>query len=367
MIIRNHQNTVKKHDCVNILDFNLGPYMRTLKYMVLALFFILLVAIVVGFFLPSKVLMQRSILIERSPEKIFNVINSLKNFNNWSPWVDKDITANYTFSGPNVGVGSKMIWDGNNQVGQGSQEIIESVENDYVKTELYFDTSQQPAMATISLKSEQNNTRVNWIFENDAGGNLLARYFGLAIEDLLAPDYEKGLANLKRYVENLPRYDYSNITIIEVPIQKIYQIEAQSERQPDKISAQIADSFSAITTFLRENNIPMNGSPKIINKSNKDNNYKENGYQFIAAIAVDNNDLVDQSGVVIASIMPHGKSIKMIHKGAYESLADSYELLNAYIYENKLSINGSSWEDYVAGPSIVEDSELITHIYQPIN
>ncbi len=362
MIIRNHENSFKNHDCVNILHFILGRFMRTLKYMVLALIFLVLAALVVGFFLPSKIEMQRSITIERSSEKIYTVINSLKNFNNWSPWVEKDSKANYTYSGPDVGVGSKMTWEGNSQVGKGSQEILESVANEVVITELYFGKSQQPAKATLSLISEQNKTKVTWKFESDAGGDILARYFGLAIEDLLAPDYEKGLANLKQYVESLPLYDYSSISVVQAPIQKTYQVEGQSNMEQQQMSAAIAASYAKIVAFLTANNILMNGSPKIINKK-----YEDNVYQFIAAIPVDNNELTDESGVVIASTMPQGKSIKIIHKGGYDSLADSYKLMNAYIYENKLTIKGSTWEDYITDPSMVEVAELITHIYQPIN
>jgi effector-binding domain-containing protein len=346
----------------NIPHFNLGLSMRTLKYMVLALIFILFAAIIVGFFLPSKVNMQRSILIDRSPEKIFNVVNSLSNFNNWSPWVDKDKNADYSFSGPKFGVGSKMVWEGNSQVGQGSQEIVESSKNNTVKTKLFFSNSHKPAYATISLTPDQDKTKVSWMFENDAGNDLLARYFGLAIEDLLAPDYEKGLANLKIYVESLPLYDYSNISIINVPTQKVYQIEAQSDMQQNNMSEKIADSYATIINFLTLNNIEMNGSPKIINLK-----YQDNEYKFIAAIPVDNNEVLDESGVIVSSVMPQGKSIKLIHKGSYEKLVESYDILNAYIFENKISINGSSWEDYVVDPSLANDSELITHIYQPIN
>jgi effector-binding domain-containing protein len=361
MINRNHQFSLKINDCVNILHFSLGPIMRTLKYMVLALIFLLLLATVIGFLLPSKVEMQRSVSIERSPEKIFTVLNSLKNFNNWSPWAEKDEQARFTFSGPDYGVGSKMTWQGNNQIGQGYQEIIESVENDFVKSKIFFGTSSQPALATLSLNLENDKTIVTWKFENDAGNNLLARYFGLATEDLLAPDYEKGLNKLKIYVESMPLFEYSNISVIEAPLQKVYQVVGQSSMEQAQMSAAIAKSYAKIVSFLSEKNIAMNGSPKIINKK-----YQDNTYQFIAAIPVDNNDISDDSDEVFASNMPQGKVIKLIHKGGYDGLAESYKKLNAFIYEKKLIVNGSSWEDYVTDPSLVEDSDLITHIFQPI-
>ncbi|VAW34804.1 hypothetical protein MNBD_GAMMA01-1167, partial [hydrothermal vent metagenome] len=80
----------------------------------------------------------------------------------------------------------------------------ESENNSYIKTKLFFGKSEHPAYATISLDSKDNGTKVSWVFENDFGYNIFYRYFGLVLEDMIAPDYEKGLQNLKRYVESLP-------------------------------------------------------------------------------------------------------------------------------------------------------------------
>jgi len=175
--------------------------MRTLRYLVLAFLFLILVTAVVGFFLPAKVHLERSIIIKSEPHKVFKVINSLSNFNHWSPWFKKDIKAKYSLSGPVAGVGSKISWIGNNNVGNGSNEIIESVENKYIKTKFLFGKSDQPALSTISLSLETEGTKVTWAFDNDFGYNVFYRYFGFWLEDMIAPDYERGLANLKIYLE----------------------------------------------------------------------------------------------------------------------------------------------------------------------
>ncbi|HHL31304.1 MAG TPA: hypothetical protein ENJ41_01875, partial [Oceanospirillales bacterium] len=185
--------------------------MRTLRYLVLALLFLLLVVVTVGFFLPSKVHMQRNIAINRDKASIFAVINSLENFNHWSPWYQYDINAEYILSGAKAGVGSKLSWQGNDKVGTGSNEIIESVLDDHIKTKFYFGKSENPAYSIISITEKNNHSEVTWAFESDFGYNVFYRYFGLVLEDMIAPDYERGLTNLKKYVESLPLFDYSNI------------------------------------------------------------------------------------------------------------------------------------------------------------
>ena len=189
--------------------------MRILRYMVLALMFLLLVVVVVGFFLPAKVHLERSIIINQNPNNVFKVINSLSNFNKWSPWYEYDVNATYTLTGPESGTGSKLSWQGNNKIGKGSNEIIESIPNEYIRTKFYFGKSENPALSKISVTSAENGTKVTWAFENDFGYNVFYRYFGLVLEDMIAPDYERGLKKLKEYLESKPPLSSFPISVNE--------------------------------------------------------------------------------------------------------------------------------------------------------
>lgn len=335
--------------------------MRTLRYIVLALLFLLVVTVVIGFFLPAKVHLERSVVINREAAKIFQVINSLENFNKWSPWFENDIHAQYTLSGSKSGVSSKLSWVGNDMVGSGSNEIIDSQENAFIKTQFFFGKSDQPAFSTISLTPENGATKVTWAFDNNFGYNIFYRYFGLVIEDMIAPDYEKGMGNLKQYVESLPIYDYSNISTATVEAELIYTFEQETSMDHNEITKSIGNAYGKIMAFITVNNIIMSGSPKIINK-----NYNDKTYQFIAAIPVENNDLSDEDNEILASSTYHGQVIKLVHKGSYKNFNQSYTILDAYMQQNNLEKNGNSWEDFVTDPGNVSETELITHIYQPI-
>ncbi len=337
-------------------------HMKTLRYIVLALFFLLLVAVVVGFFLPSKVHLQRSVVINRDPATIFKVINSLHNFNKWSPWYDLDRNASYQLTGKKSGVGSKLTWSGNEKVGTGSNEIIESVKNSHIKTIMYFGKSDAPAYSILTLTSDgENKTKVTWAFENDFGMNIFYRYFGLVIEDMIAPDYERGLQKLKKHVEALPFYDYSAISTVTTEAQNIYTYASSANRKEDNISEKIGQAYAKIIAFLTKNAIAMNGTPKIINKK-----FDADSFEFIAAIPVVATEIVDETGEIKAAQTYAGKALKIIHQGSYKNFKQSYTILNAYIAQNKLQKNGHSWEDYLSDPSTTAQDQLITHIYQPI-
>ena len=335
--------------------------MRTLRYLVLAMLFLLFVVIIIGFFLPAKVQLHRSIEINRSPETVFQVVNSLSNFNKWSPWYEKDVNASYTISGSPTGVGSKLSWQGNKNVGAGSNEIIESKINTHIKSELFFGKDEHPAYATLSLKETNNATLVTWTLENDFGFNVFYRYFGFVLEDMIAPDYEKGLSNLKSYVEALPLYDYSDIETINTSAELVYAIESKTSLKHEEITESIGAAFGEIMGFLTTNNIKQDGSPKIISLGTSDKHF-----QFLAAIPVNNVEFIDETSQIKALSMYEGKAIKMTHKGSYRDFKESYDMIYAYMAQNNLSKNGNPWEDFVTDPGFVKEADLITHIYQPV-
>ena len=327
----------------------------------MALMFLFVVVIIVGFFLPSKVRLERSIEINRNAPVVFNVINALNNFNKWSPWYKLDVNAEYVVTGPQSGVGSKITWQGNDKVGKGSNEIIESQENALIKTKFFFGKNEQPAYSTLSLSEKDHITTVTWAFENDFGYNVFYRYFGLVLEDMIAPDYEKGLKNLKAHVESLPLYDYSHISIVETPPAAVYTVARQVQLGSQNITKEIANAYGEIVAFLTKNNIAIQGPPKIITQDSKND-----AFSFLAAIPVQNIVISDPSGSIQSQQMYQGKAIMLVHKGSYADFKQQYKIINAYISQSRLQINGQAWEDFITDPGVVKEQDLITHIYQPI-
>ena len=56
------------------------------------------------------------------------------------------------------------------------------------------------ATAGVTLAPEGAGTKVTWDFDSKLNG-IMERWFGLMFERWIGPDYEKGLANLKAFVE----------------------------------------------------------------------------------------------------------------------------------------------------------------------
>ena len=157
---------------------------------------------VIGLFLPKIARVERSITIAASPEAVYELVDGFRRFNEWSPWARLDPATKYTFSGPERGVGARMEWSSDNpDVGAGSQQIIAVEPGRAVTSTLDFGMDN-PTTSKMVLLPDGAATRATWTLETDLSGSLVGRYFGLALDRMVGPDYEKGLAQLKALAES---------------------------------------------------------------------------------------------------------------------------------------------------------------------
>ena len=177
--------------------------------MLIALYIVLgvlgIITIVIPLFLPSKAHLERSIEINANQQKIFETLSSFKNWENWSPWQEKDPEMKHSYLGVPGQVGHSFSWEGHpKKVGKGMLRIIEVKPYSLLKTELQFGKNPNFSPCAFILKANDNTTvNITWTFDADFGYKLPARYFGLLMEKFLGPDYEKGLENLKNYCEKI--------------------------------------------------------------------------------------------------------------------------------------------------------------------
>lgn len=177
--------------------------MKLLKATAIVLVILIGAFLIGGMLLSGEASMERSIVINAPVEKVFKEVNTFNNIFEWSPWTKLDPDMKTTFSGPESGVGAKYEWESEDpNVGNGTQELIESKENEYVKTQMDFGIPGE-YFAEFVLTGEGDGTKVTWTYDGKTG-SLVWKYLLLGIEAQLGPAYEQGLADLKTYIEALP-------------------------------------------------------------------------------------------------------------------------------------------------------------------
>ncbi len=336
--------------------------MRVFKYLFFALLFLVIAFFAYGFFfLEDKVHISRTVSIDRPASKVFKVLNAMRHTDQWSPWSQLDPQAKYQYAGPESGVGSQMAWQGNENMGSGKQTIIESIPDSMVKAELYFDgQGDDPSWTTYEIKDMGDSSEVIRHFEADFKGNILRRYYGMMIDGMLGPQYEADLQKLKSLVEAQPVYDFSGFSIENVAAQNVLYVSTSGSMDED-MSLVMGNAYGKVTDFMSANGISFGGKPIAITRS-----WENSVWTFDAAIPVDLNSIEGDTGVIQLGQTYAGKAVKYVQQGSYDQGEASYALLDAYIEENELQRNGNPWEVYVNDPTTVPESDILTHIYQPI-
>lgn len=172
-------------------------------YVIIAVIALLVVVIVVlAVIAPKRATVERSIVVNVSPEKAFEYLRSLKNFETWSPWGKRDPDMQRGVRGTDGELGSVAWWKGNKQVGEGEQEVIKLESPSHVGMELRF---VKPFKATneawFKLAPAGKGTQVSWGFHADFKPPMNIMMMFMNMDKAIGKDYEEGLASLKKNLE----------------------------------------------------------------------------------------------------------------------------------------------------------------------
>lgn len=175
-----------------------------MKKFVLGIVYALIALVVIfmggAYVLPGEAVVERQITIAAPPEKVFAIVSDLRRFKEFSPWAEIDPGLQYSFEGPETGIGQKMSWASDNpQLGSGSQIVVDYRPNTRFATTLDFG-DMGDAISYFDFTPAGSDTKVTWGFKSLLR-NPLERWMGLLFDRTIGPDYEKGLAKLKALAE----------------------------------------------------------------------------------------------------------------------------------------------------------------------
>ena len=167
------------------------------------------IAALVGLFLcivalrPTRFRVSRSETISASPERVFAEVNNLRRWDAWSPWEKLDPKMIKTFEGPECGTGAVTRWEGNSQVGAGSNTIIESRPFELIQIQLDFLKPMKATnIAEFTFTPQGNATQLTWTMTGK--NNFLSKTISLFMncEKMVGNQFEQGLSSLKSLAES---------------------------------------------------------------------------------------------------------------------------------------------------------------------
>lgn len=152
---------------------------------------------------PDRRLHSRSIDIAAPLEKIFPLIDDPRAMNAWNPFVKADPNIKLAYSGPRSGVGAVNDFDGDNRVGAGRAEIIESVPPSKVVLALRMDRPMKcQNRVEFTIAPRENGSDVTWAVSGHQP--FIGKLFSVFVntEKMVGGALEAGLAELKTRAES---------------------------------------------------------------------------------------------------------------------------------------------------------------------
>lgn len=176
--------------------------MKAARKIILALVVVPVLVVLGSFFLPSSYRVERSLVMKAKPEVVFEQINRLKHWTEWTAWtVEKYPDMKISFAGPESGVDAVYSWTGKSS-GNGTLKIIAAEPAKSVGYALDFENGKHVSTGALSIEPQTDGVLVRWHNTGELGANPVNRIFGLLMDRMMGPDFEEGLRKLKQRVEN---------------------------------------------------------------------------------------------------------------------------------------------------------------------
>lgn len=151
---------------------------------------------------PKSYQVERKITVATNIDTVFQSLCSLKEQQIWSPWGAKDPNIIVEYNGIDGKIGSSSHWIGNNEIGEGEQEITKIEPTSYIETELRFlNPFKSTSIGFFIIKQVDANTEVTWGFKGKNTFPTTLIMVFMDIDKAIGPDFEKGMIDFKSFIE----------------------------------------------------------------------------------------------------------------------------------------------------------------------
>lgn len=170
--------------------------MKTLKKIFIILLIIIAIPLIVALFVPKEFKSERTIVINKPKNEVFEYVRYVKNQDNYGVWQLSDPDMKKEYKGTDGTPGFVYRWE-SESMGNGTQTITNIAEGTRIDSELDFGFGT-PAKAYIITKEKgEGTTEVTWGITGRTPYpfNIMSLFYDMG------DDFRKGLENLKKELE----------------------------------------------------------------------------------------------------------------------------------------------------------------------
>ncbi|ATL46679.1 hypothetical protein COR50_05490 [Chitinophaga caeni] len=173
--------------------------MKFLKFLAWLIGIVIVIAILLVMFAPTKVHIEKSIAIHAPDSVIWPHIVKFEHFNKWSEWSKMDPGATFSIQGEDGTEGASTTWKGK-KIGDGKLQHTHLQPYSKVQQKIYFyQPEESQADVQFDLVPNERSTVVTWTFDSEMKRPY--NVMGLLMKGMLSDQFEDGLESLKEEVE----------------------------------------------------------------------------------------------------------------------------------------------------------------------
>ena len=149
---------------------------------------------------PDTYKVERSATVDAPADVVYGMVVDFHSWQAWSPWEAMDPSMKKNFEGS--GKGATYHWVGNKDVGEGQMTIVDVKPNEQIDIKLDFIKPWESTSQTLfTFEAAGDKTTVRWTMSGKAGFVEKAMCLIKNMDEMVGPDFEKGLAKLKSGAE----------------------------------------------------------------------------------------------------------------------------------------------------------------------
>jgi uncharacterized membrane protein len=173
-----------------------------IKKILIAIICLIAIPFIAAIFIKKEYSCQRSIIINKPNQQVFEYVKHLQNMNNFSTWNMTDSAMTKTYSGTDGQVGFVYAWDSQiGNVGAGEQEIKSITEGKRIDCELRF---KKPFVNTATCSFEttaidSTHTTLSWNMSGNS--HYPMNIMNLFMDKMIGGAFDESLTTLKSILE----------------------------------------------------------------------------------------------------------------------------------------------------------------------
>ena len=330
--------------------------MKILKKVLLVLVILIAVLAVIGWFMPSKIHIERSLTMKAPVESIFKQVNVVKNWEKWSPWRKMDPEMKVTYYDIAEGLGASYSWVGEKS-GEGLITFSEVKNNELIITDLDF-KGEGKATGGFRFEPAAEGTKVTWYFDSEVGMNPFMRLFWKMGIGMMEDSFDQGLKAMSDEADKMPAAPAFKMEVKVMPA--VDYLFIHDTASVATIGAKLGAHYGALVGEITKQKLEQAGAPFAIYFTESSTNWEMDAGIPVAKAG-------KNAGVIQSKNYPGGNMLVVSYMGSYDGLPAGHEAARAYIQSNNLTIIGAPWEKYMTDPMSEKDStKWLTEICYPV-